>query len=147
MNEPLDRLLAEQACRELVLRSAAHADAGNAPALAALFTEEAVLQRPNAEPITGRAAIQAAYAQRPAGRITRHLVTNTLIDFDTPRQARACSYVLLWSGAESDASSPAGRAAQARQMVGEFDDRLSRQTDGRWCIQRREARFVLYRDS
>lgn len=147
MNQSMDRLLAEQACRELVFLAAARADAGDAAGLASLFAEDAVLQRPNAEPITGRDAIHAAYAQRPAGRITRHLVTNTLIAFTAPQQVHALSYVLLWSGAGNDADSPAGRPAQARQMVGEFDDQLARAADGRWLIQRREARFVLYRDS
>lgn len=147
MNEPMDHLLAQQACRDLVLRAAACADAGDAQALAQLFTEDGVLVRPNAEPLRGRAAIHAAYAQRPAGRITRHLVSNTLVEFDTPVAAQALSYVVLWAGAQSDADGPSGRPAAARQMVGEFADRFLRMADGRWLIQRREARFVLYRDS
>lgn len=147
MHEPMDRLLAQQACRDLVLHAAACADAGDAQALAQLFAEDGVLVRPNAQPLQGRAAIQAAYAQRPAGRITRHLVTNTLVAFDTPQAAHASSYVLLWAGTDDDADSPSGRPAAARQMVGEFADRFTRMADGRWLIQRREARFVLYRDS
>jgi uncharacterized protein (TIGR02246 family) len=147
MNEPMDRLLAQQACRDLVLRAAACADAGDAQALAQLFTEDGVLVRPNAEPLQGRAAIHAAYSQRPAGRITRHLVSNTLVEFDTALAARALSYVLLWAGVQSDEDGPCGRPAAARQMVGEFADHFARMADGRWLIRRREARFVLYRDS
>lgn len=146
MNEPMDRLLAQQACRDLVLRAAACADAGDAQALAQLFAEDGVLVRPNAGPLTGRAAIHAAYAQRPSGRITRHLVTNTMVELDDPQSAHALSYVLLWAGVQDDADGPAGRPAAARQMVGEFADRFTRAADGRWLIQRREARFVLHRD-
>ena len=56
--DALQRLLIIEACRDLVLRAAAQADTGDATALAALFTEDAVLARPNAEPLLGRAAIR-----------------------------------------------------------------------------------------
>ncbi len=146
MWQPIERLLAQQACRDLVLRAAACADAGDAQALSQLFAEDAVLVRPNAQPLQGRAAILGAYAQRPADRITRHLVTNTLVELGEPGRAQARSYVLLWSGAEGDPAGPAGRPAQARQMVGEFDDEFSCDAESRWQIARREARFVLHRD-
>lgn len=146
MEKAVDRMLAQQACRDLVLRAAAGADTGDADALAMLFTEDAVLVRPGAQPLHGREAIRAAYAQRPAGRITRHLVANSLVELDASGQAHARSYVLLWTGAAGDPDGPAGRPAQARQMVGEFDDRFLCLPDGQWLIQHREARFVLHRD-
>ena len=64
------RVLIVQACQEVVLRAAACVDGGDAAALAALFTEDAVLVRPGAEPLVGRTAIRDTYAQRPAERIT-----------------------------------------------------------------------------
>src|SRR4051794_7574812 len=100
--DALQRLLIVEACRDLVLRAAAQADAGDAAALAALFTEGAVLARPNAEPLQGRAAIRASYAQRPAERITRHLVTNTVVVVESPGASRALSSVLLWAGSSAD---------------------------------------------
>jgi uncharacterized protein (TIGR02246 family) len=133
----------EQACRELVLRAASRADAGDAAGLAQLFAVEGVLVRPNAQPLHGRDAIQAAYAQRSAERITRHLVTNTLVEVESATHARARSYVLLWTGSTSDAIGPHGRPAHARQMVGELDDQFSLEAEG-WRIERRDARFVLY---
>ena len=141
----LQRLLIDQACRELVLRAALHADA-NAPApLAGLFTEDAVLARPNAEPLHGRTAIQKAYEQRPADRLTRHLVTNIVVDIESATQARAISYVLLWAGTGTDTPGALGRPAH-RCQVGEFDDRFALTPDG-WRIARREARFVLHNGS
>lgn len=135
-----------QACQERVFRAAACADANDAAALAECFAEDAVLLRPNAEPLEGRAAIRAAYQQRPVDRMTRHLVTNLLVEVESPERARARSYVLLWAGSTGDAPTPSGRPAQARQMVGEFEDRFVRTAEGRWLIERREARFTLYRD-
>ena len=143
----MGQMLTRQDCLELVLRAAAHADAGDAQALAQLFAEDAQLQRPSGAALQGRAAIEAAYAQRPAGRITRHLVTNTLFDLSDENQPFARSQVLLWSCDEASEASAHGRPAHARQLVGEFDDRFARGPDGRWLIQRREARFVMYRDT
>jgi hypothetical protein len=103
--------------------------------------------RPGAEPLVGRAAIREVYARRPAERITRHLVTNMRVDVESTTSARVRSCVLLWSGSKADAESPNGRLAHARQLIGEFDDRLLRDEHGAWLIQHRDARFVLYRDS
>jgi uncharacterized protein (TIGR02246 family) len=142
----LERWLAVQACHDVVVRAAAGVDAGDADRLAMLFTEDAVLVRPGAEPLRGRAAIRHAYAQRPSERITRHLLTNVRVDVESPTHARVHSLVLLWTGSSTDADGPSGRVAHPRQSVGEFDDRLLRDAHGVWLIQRRDARFVLHRD-
>lgn len=139
---PLDRLLAEQACRDLVLRAAAATDAQRHDDFAALFAEDGVLVRPGAQPLQGRAAIAESYRSRPPGRITRHLVSNTLVVLASPTAARASSCVLLWSGRASDAAGPFGRPAHERQVVGEFDDRFVLTPQG-WRIARRSASFVL----
>jgi ketosteroid isomerase-like protein len=142
----MQRVLIEQACQGVVLRTAACIDRGDAEALAALFSDDAVLVRPGAEPLTGRASIRDSYAQRPPQRMTRHLVTNMLVDVESPEQARVRSTVLLWTGSTGDPESPHGRPAHRREMVGEFDDRLRRLGIGPWLIARRDARFVLYRN-
>lgn len=134
------------ACREIVLRAAAATDARDAPALAALFTADAVLERPNADPIHGRHAICQAYASRPAERLTRHLVTNTMVDLIAPGEAHVSSLVLVWSGNANDTPGPHGRLADARQIVGEFKDVLVA-TDEGWRIARRKASFVLHSSS
>jgi hypothetical protein len=143
---PMERLLAEQACRDLVVQAAAFTDGQDHAAFAALFAEEGVLVRPGAQPLHGRAAIVASYASRPSGRLTRHLISNSLVTLESATQARATSAVLLWSGAMSDAAGPFGRPAHARQVVGEFDDRFVHTPQG-WRIARREARFLLFREA
>lgn len=139
----LDRWVIVSACQQTILRAAAAADAGDAAALANLFTVDAVLERPNAAPLQGRDAIRLAYAGRPAERITRHLVTNTLVDVISLDKAHASSLVLLWTGSRNDEAGAHGRPADARQLVGEFEDDLVA-TDEGWRIARREAEFVLY---
>jgi uncharacterized protein (TIGR02246 family) len=136
--------MAKSNCREVVEQSVRYVDAGDAEAFSQLFAEDAVLLRPNGQAIEGREAIYQAYAQRPADRLTRHLVTNVAVDVSADGQARARSYVLLWSGTVAGAASTAGSPADARQQVGEFFDQLTQAANGDWLIQRREAKFVLY---
>ena len=124
------RLLIEDACRGLVLRAAARADAHDAAGFAALFAADAVLQRPNAAPLVGRDAIRDAYAQRERSRITRHLVSNTLITVESATRASGHSLVLLWAGSSDDAVGVQGRPAQGPVLVGEFDDRFVLGSDG-----------------
>ena len=143
MNEQA-QWLAKCACREVIEQSVRHVDNGDAEALSRLFTDDAVLVRPSGAALHGRAAIRQSYAERPAQRITRHLVTGTVVEVAQDDQARARSYVLLWTGSSDAPASPFGTPADPRQLVGEFDDQLRRLSDGSWRIARREARFVLH---
>jgi SnoaL-like domain len=142
MNE-LESLLIERACSRLVLLAADHADHHRAAEFAALFAADAVLTRPNAEPLHGREAIREAYAQRPAQRITRHIVTNTRVEVLSAVDARASSVVLLWSGSMQDDPGPRGRPAQPGQVLGEFEDRFTLTLEG-WRIASRQASFLLH---
>lgn len=142
----LDVLLAKQACHDLVMRFVACNDRRDPQGLAALFADEGVLVRPNGDTLVGPAAIAAAYADRPADRLTRHLVGNVLIDVTSPTGAIGSSTVLLWSGSTQDTPGPFGRPAQGRQVMGEFEDTFVRTVQG-WRIARREARFTFIREA
>jgi ketosteroid isomerase-like protein len=142
----LDVLLAAHRCRTLVLRAATCADAGDADGLAALFTADAELVRPGGRPIRGREAIAAAYRERPADRLTVHLVCGTLFEACSGDRASATSRVLLWSADGRGEAGPFGRAAAPRQVVGRFRDTFVH-TDEGWRIARRHASFELFRDA
>ena len=147
MSDPLEglpRLLAENACRALVLAAADAVDRQDPAAFAALFTPDGVLVRPDGTLLQGREAIHAAYAARPADRLTRHLICNHSVQVEPDsRSASSRCTVLLWSGKRSDPETPQGRPAVGAQQVGEIDDLLALTTQG-WRIARREARFVLH---
>lgn len=143
MHDPAD-VFAKFACREVVEQSVQHLDGGDLDAFCALFSSDAILVRPGGGAIHGREEIRSAYAARPAGRVTRHLVTNVVVTLQGSGQARARSYVLLWSGRADGEPGKQGWAADARQLVGEFEDDLICQPDGSWRIQQRKARFVLH---
>lgn len=144
-NSPQLQLLIEKACRDLVMDAAARNDAQDHAGLAALFTPDAVLERPGAAPLQGRAAIEASYRERPAERLTVHLVVGTRLTLSDDARASAVSQVLVWSGSRADEAGPMGRPAAARQAVGSFEDSFELTAEG-WRIARRIARFALYRD-
>jgi SnoaL-like domain len=158
---PPERWLAEQACRDCILRAGAALDAGDYVAFSHHFARDGTLMRPNQTVLEGRDAILASYLQRPASRSTRHLLTNIIVDLESPTLARARSTVLLWSAtrgpAERDSAisvdegGPAktalnGRCADPLQLLGEFDDMLARYEEG-WLIAKRVARFVMFRNA
>jgi len=143
---PLDVLLAENACRAQVLAAAAAVDGQDYAGLVRLFTPNATLARPDGVQLVGRQAIFDAYAARDPDRLTRHLVCNLAVSVQGEGRAVASCRILLWSGRRSDPHTPRGRPADGKQQVGEIDDWLV-QADGQWLIERREARFSLWRDA
>lgn len=143
MTLELETLLAQQACRDLVLAAAEAVDGRDFLALAAMFEPKGVLVRPDGVELSGRDAIVAAYAARDPDRLTRHLICNQRTSVDLAAgTARATCTVLLWSGRHSDAATLRGRPADPVQQVGEIRDLLVRTPDG-WRIGRREAWFTL----
>jgi uncharacterized protein (TIGR02246 family) len=139
----LAHVVAEAACRALVLQGADAVDAGDAAGFAELFVPDGVLVRPNGSVLQGRAAIAAAYAARDPDRLTQHLISNqqVLVDLATGIASARCK-VLLWTGRHSTPHTPQGRVADALTQVGEFEDTLVQTADG-WRLRRREARFIL----
>lgn len=120
---------------QIVHRSAALNDARDWAALAALYTDDATLTRPNGRRLTGRTDIEAAYAAAPPARRTRHVCSNTVVEIDGDT-ARAATSVLLFTWDHepgADALPPA-----SGPVIGEFVDRLTR-TPGGWLLAERVA--------
>jgi uncharacterized protein (TIGR02246 family) len=141
MTITLETLLAEKACRDLVVAAAAAVDLQDYNALVQLFTPDATLTRPDGVVLTGHQAIHAAYAARDPDRLTQHLVSNHVVEV-APDHTTAHSHcaILLWSGQRTSLLSAKGRLADVQQQVGEIADSLVLQADG-WRIQTRVARF------
>lgn len=144
--EAVQRLVAEQACRDLVLAAADAVDGSDPAGLAALFAIDGVLVRPGGVQLQGRDAIAAAYAARGPDRLTRHLVCNQRVQLDlNAGRAEVASTILLWSGRRSDTVTPRGRPADPVQQVGEIRDQMVDTSEG-WRISRREAWFSLFQE-
>jgi ketosteroid isomerase-like protein len=119
----------EADCERLIKHYVNLNDAQDWPAVAALYTEDAVFKRPSGgEPIVGREAILASFLARPP-RVQRHVIANVVVDVEDAEHATSFCAILLYQGdrapdgglAEMSASSP---------LVGWFRDKLVRTPAG-----------------
>jgi diketogulonate reductase-like aldo/keto reductase len=113
-------LAIELTCTKLVNQFAVYSDLGRYDELAALFTEDGRYARPT-EPtnfVEGRADLLASLKARPKDKLTRHLVTNVLIEVTSATTAKGFSYVTQYSGTTDRPAATHGRHARlARQPV------------------------------
>ena len=94
----LERMLAEHACARLCTQFHILIDAYHYHEVARLFTDDAVWHHRTGQ-LVGFAAIRDYLAAKATTPITRHLLTNVLIDVDDPRRARGTAYVTMYYGA------------------------------------------------
>ena len=130
-------------------------DHGDVPALAALFTEDALLVSGEVA-VRGRPAIQRRYAERGAAGPTRHLYSGLRIsplggpprpgpggsgDW-RPALVRARSTWISYAVSGAGPASPAGRAGVS--LVADFDDELTWCDDHCWRISERRVTPVFH---
>ena len=127
---PLDRLLAENEIERLVKRFALLNDEADWSAVAAMFVDEGRFVRPaGGDPIVGRQAIHDSFASRPP-RVSRHLITNIIVDVTSPDEATSRCAMLLYTA-------PAGETtAVGPALIGGFRDRLARTAAGWHFVER-----------
>lgn len=113
-----------RAIERLIIDYAAHNDAGDWDAVAALYVNGGRMSRPTApdEFIEGREAILVAFKARPA-RTTRHICANIRVDVDGDT-ATGTSQILLFTGHDAP-------------KVGSYHDKLARTADGWRFTERR----------
>jgi len=134
----------ERACTRLVVDFAYFSDAQNYDALVLLFAENGSMTRPTGDPLIGHASILKSYRSRPSGRVTRHICTNIRIQVDSSDQARGLTYAVVYSAnADDPTDAHFGVQADARRLVGEFEDEFVRTQEG-WRFSARRARFVMH---
>jgi ketosteroid isomerase-like protein len=140
---PEEKIAIEWECGQLSLRFMALNDQQDWTAMCALLTEDATFARPTDpdNPVTGRTEIRAAFDARPAGRITRHICTNLIIEARSPTEASGTMYALLFTGA-ADKRGKIGVIADDRQLIGEFYDDYVRTAEG-WRIARRSGKIIF----
>lgn len=121
-----ERIAIEWQCARLIALYANLNDAARWDELAALYTEGGTMTRPTAPdaPITGRAAILAAFRGRPP-RQTRHVCSNVVIDVDGPASARGTSAMVLFT-------------PDSAPLAGSFHDRFEL-TAGGWRFAERRG--------
>jgi ketosteroid isomerase-like protein len=123
--DALAKLLAEREIERVILDYAAHNDAANWDAVAAMFAENGRVSRPIAPDdfTQGHEAILAAFKARPP-RKTRHIVCNIRVDIDGSI-ATASSQILLFTGQDT------------APLVGSYADILTNAGNGWRFVERR----------
>ncbi len=125
----LERLLAERDIERTLIAYCNALDRMDLPALAALFTEDCVVDYGDDARLTstGAAALQKSLERMWRWSRTSHHLSNILIEFECATAARASSHVYAWHE-RTDGSSAT--------IMGQYEDRLTCQA-GRWLIARR----------
>ena len=124
-----ERRAIEADCERLIKHYVNLNDAQDWPAVATLYTEDAVFRRPSGgEPIVGRPAILASFLARPP-RVQRHVIANVVVEVDDADHARAFCAILLYQGDPASAGELPEISANS-PLVGTFADRLVRTAEG-----------------
>jgi hypothetical protein len=142
--ESVARLCIEHACARLMNQFAILNDAGRFVELADLFTGDAKYARPIAPDamIEGRANILVTFESRPKERVGRHLISNIVIDVQSPERATGTCYVALFSGMVDKPAEKFGLQAIPPQLVGEYHDEFVLTPQG-WKFSVRKGRIIF----
>jgi ketosteroid isomerase-like protein len=81
-------------CSQAVMRFYGALDAGDIAGVASWMAPEGVWHR-QGQVLRGPAEVLAALQQRPAGRVTAHLVNNLVVDLDEAGDTASVRYMLL----------------------------------------------------
>jgi hypothetical protein len=139
-----DIQMIEQACSKLISQFAVFNDAGRHEDLVNLFIEDGRYARPT-DPenyVTGKTAILAAFKARPADKLTRHLITNVVVDVSSPITAQGICYVTLYTGSTAVPAEKFGFVANAKQLIGEYLDEFVLTEEG-WKFSQRSGKLIF----
>lgn len=116
-------------CERLVIGSYSLMDLGDYAGCAALFAEDAVWVR-GGKPVSGRDAILASLNRRPADQITRHIISNIMIQQTAADAAEATAVFVPLRGT----AGPSGFAPGPQfNMIGDLAYRFVKR-EGAWQI-------------
>lgn len=138
--DPIDRLLVEAQCTQLCYRFAHHLDSGESDSMIGLFTADGVFDRVG-QLLRGRDEMRAAFAERPTGITSRHVVTNVHFIEVASDRAEAHVYNLSFHAVGEERDGPLAYATQNARFL-DFHDAYALTDDG-WRFASRSARVVF----
>ncbi|MFG3255388.1 nuclear transport factor 2 family protein [Streptomyces sp. NPDC048172] len=133
--DPVERLLAERACKRVILELVRRLDLGEPSTVSELFTPDGVWEWPyDGRRIEGREALRAYFGGRPADRLSRRMCTNILVTLDSPRTASATTYFATYrvDGYTDGTLVPPRLPAN----IGHYEDTF-RKVEGAWLLATR----------
>jgi uncharacterized protein (TIGR02246 family) len=142
MEAPMDvitRLEGERACADVVTRYAMAVNGWDLDAFVALFTDDAVWQRPAFPEMKGHAAIRAFMASQPTERVLRHVNGGILANLIDEATASVWSQTTVY---ESPGSQALPAPLSGPDMIVEYRDHMVKAGD-HWLIARRDTTVVF----
>ena len=136
MNSSLENKLE---CVDLVARYALAVNRWDLDAFVALFTTDAVWQRPQCAPMTGRAEIRAFMGSLPTDRVLRHVNGAVLVEVQDEKHASGWSQTTVYD-VKGTRTVPA--IGTVPDMVVEYLDSY-RKVGGQWLFARRDTTVVF----
>ena len=143
-----NRLIAERACERLMYQYARFVDSGEAARIADLFTDDGVWTAADGRSMDGQDQIRAAFSARQAltRRLSRHVITNVLIDVHSDTEASGTAYLVNYrhdgTGDRVERPGP----ARHPKFVGDYHLEF-RSLDGEWRIARLRFDLLFLRRS
>jgi len=124
----------ERACERLMQLYARAVDSFDIDAFATLFTEDAELHMPAGVSL-GREKIRKGFSRRDPALVSRHMITNVLVEPLTATTAQGSCYLTLFRSHPIEAGAPHDPLRPA--LVGEYRDAFRKTPEG-WRFSRRE---------
>lgn len=138
--DSLSRIEAERACERLVMRYALAVNAWDIDAFVALFTPDAVWQRPKVPALQGHAEIRAFMESQPGDRTLRHVNGLCMVTVDeTGEAAEGISQTTVY---DTPGRGAVPAALRNVDMVVEYRDRLVK-VGGDWNFARRDTSVIF----
>ena len=117
----------ERACTRIVHAYAKLADFGDAAGAAALFAESGRLEMPNGQVFAGRDAVRMRLEQQPGSQVSRHVISNVLVDVVDANSASGTCYLSLYRGTRN---AEGVLPLAAPFLIGHYEDRFVLTPDG-----------------
>ena len=133
----VERMLIRSAVEELIADYTYCHDRQDAPCVEALMTEDIRITDHMGKSFVGRAEAMRRFNARPAGRLTRHAITNFHIGVTDRDHANATRLMVYFA---ADENKPRSATPQA---VSEYQESYVREPDGRWRISSRVVSNVF----
>ena len=134
----LTALLAERACKRLMLEYCEYVDTRQFERLVALFARDGVLNRSDTGEIRGHAAIKAFFDKLTTDPLI-HAASNLLVTVTGPETAEATSYVTVYRSYRENATGLP--KLEAPYVVAKYVDNFVVE-DGEWKIGFRDTIFA-----
>lgn len=137
--ERVTEMSIKMACADIVARYAMAVNEWDLDAFVALFTEDAVWQRPRNAPLVGHSQIRGFMNARPRDLVLRHVNGASWAEVIDEHYARGWSQTTVF---ETSGGTEIPARLEPPSMIVEYRDEY-RELGGTWLISRRDTTWVF----